>query len=198
MVSTAQGKDAWTAEHFIGGHPVLDLANTVYSRADPVEDNDLLTSAGDVLTWCRTVGLFDRTPRLTGAAARELVDDVRDIREHVWAVFDSVAEGQAAPAEHLCRLLERAGAAAQAGVVRDLTPDLDGIAVKWTAPHSIPSVLALMAVQAYFTLPADRIRACDRCGWLFLDSSRGGRRRWCSMSTCGNREKATRHRSGVR
>ena len=52
----------------------------------------------------------------------------------------------------------------------------------------------LLAVHAVFTLPAERVRGCGRCGWLFLDSSRGGRRRWCSMSTCGNREKASRHR----
>ncbi|MCA9894213.1 MAG: CGNR zinc finger domain-containing protein [Anaerolineae bacterium] len=31
------------------------------------------------------------------------------------------------------------------------------------------------------------------CGWLFLDTSRSGKRRWCSMETCGNRAKAKRH-----
>ncbi|TIU06903.1 MAG: CGNR zinc finger domain-containing protein, partial [Mesorhizobium sp.] len=36
--------------------------------------------------------------------------------------------------------------------------------------------------------------SCPRCGWLFLDTSRGGKRRWCSMRTCGNREKVSRHR----
>lgn len=37
-----------------------------------------------------------------------------------------------------------------------------------------------------------RVRACpgSSCGWLFLD--RAGRRRWCTMSTCGNRSKARR------
>jgi predicted RNA-binding Zn ribbon-like protein len=31
------------------------------------------------------------------------------------------------------------------------------------------------------------------CGWLFLDESRGKRRRWCDMKDCGNREKARRY-----
>jgi predicted RNA-binding Zn ribbon-like protein len=31
------------------------------------------------------------------------------------------------------------------------------------------------------------------CGWLFLDESRAGTRRWCSMGECGNRAKAHRH-----
>jgi len=40
-----------------------------------------------------------------------------------------------------------------------------------------------------------RVRQCANpaCGWLFLDNSKSGNRRWCSMSACGNRAKAHRH-----
>ena len=43
----------------------------------------------------------------------------------------------------------------------------------------------------------DRIRVCDSdtCRWVFYDTSRTGRRRWCDMATCGNRAKAARHRA---
>lgn len=46
----------------------------------------------------------------------------------------------------------------------------------------------------------ERIRVCDndRCRWVFFDASRTGRRRWCDMSTCGNRAKAARHRARTR
>ena len=39
----------------------------------------------------------------------------------------------------------------------------------------------------------DRVRRCanPECGWLFLDDSRAGKRRWCSMQSCGNRAKAS-------
>jgi predicted RNA-binding Zn ribbon-like protein len=33
------------------------------------------------------------------------------------------------------------------------------------------------------------------CAWLFVDHSRGARRRWCSMEVCGNRAKARAHYS---
>jgi predicted RNA-binding Zn ribbon-like protein len=33
----------------------------------------------------------------------------------------------------------------------------------------------------------------DQCGWLFMDDSKNGSRRWCSMQSCGNRAKAHRH-----
>jgi predicted RNA-binding Zn ribbon-like protein len=41
-----------------------------------------------------------------------------------------------------------------------------------------------------------RLRECagDPCGWLFLDLSKNGSRRWCDMADCGNRAKARRYR----
>ena len=57
------------------------------------------------------------------------------------------------------------------------------------------AILALRAVLLVLDPPPQGVRACDRCGWFFIDSSRGRRRRWCSMKTCGNQAKATRHRA---
>jgi predicted RNA-binding Zn ribbon-like protein len=62
-------------------------------------------------------------------------------------------------------------------------------------------VAALLALvwwsAADLVLATDRLRlrccANPRCGWLFLDDSKAGTRRWCSMSACGNRAKVQRH-----
>src|SRR5437773_921598 len=42
-----------------------------------------------------------------------------------------------------------------------------------------------------------RLRACGnrRCGWLFVDRSASGRRRWCDAKACGNRMKVRRYRA---
>jgi predicted RNA-binding Zn ribbon-like protein len=198
MVTIAKPKPRgpWQDAHFVGGHPVLDLTNTVFHRASPVEDNELLKSPADVMSWCKSVGLFKTAPSLTDAAARKLVLDVQDVRENVWSVFDAVSRGEAVPTEAFGSLLERAGAGVRSRHIHRIEPALDDWAVDWTQARAIPTALSMLAVHALFTLPPNRIRACDRCGWLFLDSSRGGRRRWCSMDTCGNREKARRHRGG--
>jgi predicted RNA-binding Zn ribbon-like protein len=185
----------WQDAHFVGGHPVLDLTNTVFNRSNPVEDNDLLKSPTDVLAWCKSVGLFKTTRRLTDAAARKLVVDVQGVREHAWRVFDAVSRGESVPTDAFGSLLELAGAGVRARHIPRIEAALDGWVADWKTAGAIPTALALLAVHALFTLPPDRIRACSRCGWLFLDSSRGGRRRWCSMNTCGNREKARRHRT---
>jgi predicted RNA-binding Zn ribbon-like protein len=45
-----------------------------------------------------------------------------------------------------------------------------------------------------------RVRRCagNRCNRVFFDASKNGSRRWCAMSTCGNRAKATRFRTKTR
>jgi predicted RNA-binding Zn ribbon-like protein len=42
----------------------------------------------------------------------------------------------------------------------------------------------------------ERLRICanEDCRWAFNDTSPTGRRKWCDMSTCGNRAKAARFR----
>jgi predicted RNA-binding Zn ribbon-like protein len=184
----------WQDAHFVGGHPVLDLTNTVFNRSNPLEDNELLKSPADVLSWCKSVGLFKTAPPLTDAAARKLVVDVHEVREHTWSVFGAVSRGEPVPTEAFGSLLELAGAGVRARHIPGIEAALDDWVADWTEPGAIPTALSMLAVHAMFTLRPERIRACSRCGWLFLDSSRGGRRRWCSMNTCGNREKASRHR----
>jgi len=191
---TLQTRPPWQDAHFIGGHPVLDLTNTVFDRTFPVEDVELLNTPSDVLTWCASAGLFDEVPAWAEDSASGLVRDVRAVREQAWAVFSAIADGETVPAEPFGALLQRAGKGTRAGQVQRIDAALDDYTADWTAPGAIPTVLSLLAVHAVFTLPPGRIRTCGRCGWLFLDSSRGGRRRWCSMSICGNREKARRHR----
>jgi predicted RNA-binding Zn ribbon-like protein len=41
----------------------------------------------------------------------------------------------------------------------------------------------------------ERLRLCDGhdCGWVFIDTSKNGKRRWCDMATCGNTAKARRY-----
>jgi predicted RNA-binding Zn ribbon-like protein len=198
MVTIAEPvpRTPWQDAHFIGGHPVLDLTNTVFHRSNPVQDNELLKSPADVLSWCRSVGLFKTAPPMADAAGRKLVANVQEVREQAWSVFSAVSRGEAVPTEAFGSLLERAGTGVRARHLSRIDATFEDWVADWKAAGAIPTALAMLAVHGLFTLPPDRIRACGRCGWLFLDSSRGGRRRWCSMTTCGNREKASRHRRG--
>ena len=61
--------------------------------------------------------------------------------------------------------------------------------------------VALSIGELLVSVDLSRVRECpgeDGCGWLFLDASRNGGRRWCSMQVCGNRAKVRRHQAGER
>ncbi|MEU9674344.1 CGNR zinc finger domain-containing protein [Streptomyces parvus] len=77
----------------------------------------------------------------------------------------------------------------------------DGVLVR--ALSATPDCAGLLAVVArdavdLLTDPVARaaLRRCqgEACHRLYLDTSRGGRRRWCSGEVCGNRERVARHR----
>jgi len=46
-----------------------------------------------------------------------------------------------------------------------------------------------------FTFDACALCGADNCALIYLDTSRPGNRRWCSMERCGNRAKVRGHRS---
>jgi predicted RNA-binding Zn ribbon-like protein len=58
------------------------------------------------------------------------------------------------------------------------------------------STLARDAIDLFTGPLADRIRQCNgrRCSLLFVDASRPGKRRWCSMQRCGNLHKQRTYR----
>ena len=131
----------WQDAHFIGGHPVLDLTNTVFHRSNPVQDNELLKSPADVLSWCRSVGLFKTAPPMADAAGRKLVADVHEVREHAWSVFNAVSRGEAVPTEDFGSLLERAGTGVRARHVSRIDATFEDWVADWKAAGAIPTAL---------------------------------------------------------
>jgi predicted RNA-binding Zn ribbon-like protein len=53
------------------------------------------------------------------------------------------------------------------------------------------------AADALILGELQRVRRCadPRCARVFFDGTKNAARRWCDMSTCGNRAKAARHRA---
>ena len=114
------------------------------------------------------------------------------LRETIFRCFAATASG-GAPAEDDLAALNAALAAAPARQrVRHGGWDIG------TPEPSAGTLLAPTLWSAADLLVGSqlaRVRQCANpaCGWLFLDNSKSGNRRWCSMSACGNRAKAHRH-----
>jgi predicted RNA-binding Zn ribbon-like protein len=112
-------------------------------------------------------------------------------------VTDSIVEHRA-PDPHA---IETVNQALHARQVIELVPSADGCSVDHRhVGDPVDDALARLVdplVRELASGNPDRIRICDNetCRWVFYDTSRTGKRRWCDMATCGNRAKAARHRA---
>jgi predicted RNA-binding Zn ribbon-like protein len=122
------------------------------------------------------------------------VSAARALRDALWRLTrQSMAGGRRDPAD----LATVNAAAGLAPLVPQI--DADGSSI-WSLPTTASAVLSTVARDAIVVLtgPAtSRLRECaaDDCQLVFLDTSRPGARRWCSMERCGNRHKVRAIRS---
>ncbi|MFP5450917.1 MAG: CGNR zinc finger domain-containing protein [Thermoleophilia bacterium] len=164
-------------------HPSLALCNTVGPDRDDLETCECLAH------WYVAAGLADDPPDVNSrdlAAVRALRDGMRT------ALLEADAPGVARLAEEWLE-----------GAPGCLCVDSATLEPRFTPADSTPRCLMVAAVLDALALARDargRVRACAApdCGALYVDSSRNGIRRWCSMERCGARAKASayyrRHR----
>ncbi len=173
----------------------LDFVNTLeFSRASDVEHLPDARAAAGWLTGHGLVHAADAERALRDPAALERLRSVRSaMRELVEAAVDGRAADGAAVAE--------VNRALRARSVLQLEPASDGITLGHRhVGDPVDDALGALIEPLAREIAAgrrDRLRVCanDSCRWAFFDESRTGRRRWCDMSTCGNRAKAARHRA---
>ena len=178
----------------LGGHPALDLANTVTWRLDPGRRRDYVSTYAEALRCLEQLGVLTsaertvverqatRSPEL---AAFEL-EELKRLREAVYGVVVDDSDA----ADELSRHF--ADAIAAATLTRG-----DG-ALRWSLPADVrlPRLrMAQLAIDLVTENPSDRLRQCDddACGWVFLDRSPRRNRRWCDSADCGNRNRVRAH-----
>jgi len=173
--------------HFKGGRACLDLVATVGERWR--RSFERLREPGDLARWLVEAGLLEERPAVSGAQLTE----ARALREAIYRVAKRAGRGRPDPGD--VREINRWAARP------DLAPQLDagGRGVSSVADPHVESALATLARDAIdlVTGPyATRVRECgaDDCALLFVDTSRPGRRRWCSMKGCGNKVKTAAYR----
>ncbi|HEX5194797.1 MAG TPA: ABATE domain-containing protein [Solirubrobacteraceae bacterium] len=177
---------------FVAGDVALDFVNTAELRGDPLA-GDALRTPGDLVQWGRRYGLL--------ASDADDADDAElrkalQTRELLYRLFAAHVNGKP-PADADLAALAAAVAAAHAAarlVVRD-----DG-RLRWawdpTRPATIRNTAAAAATELLRGDRLDRLKQCpgEHCGWLFIDATKRGNRRWCSMSECGQEAKTARRR----
>lgn len=184
--------------HRVGGHLALDFVNTVSHRGTAAE-HDHLPDADAIWAWAEAAGLGRPSPLARPGAGDDerLVADTHALRAAILAVATSIEARAEARPEGLSVLHDIASRTlAAARITRG-----EGGPIGFAFPDGAATILgpiAWAAVDLFRFGPLDRLKRCppQDCGWFFLDMTKNRSRRWCSMESCGNREKVRRHRRG--
>ena len=187
----------------LSGYPCLDLANTVSWRrsARPIER---LEGYGSVIELARQSGVLtgaearaaEREIRQRPAIAARMLTRARALREALYRIFGGLAsesppdptdvallDGQLHDAMRHLRLIRT-----RSGHVLAWPPGVGLLARPlWTAARSAADLLIAGNTNRLKTCPS------ADCGWVFLDTTKSGTRRWCAMWACGSRAKARRY-----
>jgi predicted RNA-binding Zn ribbon-like protein len=194
---------SFSGRDLVGGNPALDLVNTVTARntATPL---DWLDSYERLLEWARLANITEEKvlTHLSEQAAGSFNSAVRALarlkqfREALHTAYAAVLQEKRVPGA----VLDEIGVIwreAQGRMRLEYTENRieARVSIDASGLDLIRDCLAAGAIDLLRCFPPDRARVCrgDRCGWLFIDSSKGGQRAWCDMATCGNAAKTRRH-----
>lgn len=163
----------------------LDFANTRYWRGQDTP-TETLKEPADLGAWLKT----PKPP------PQKEFEQALALRETIHRLFDALAQGKAAGGRDFEDLNAALSAAPPRRMLRRGKDGYD-----WDLDMKSGTALALLAPVLWSagdllaSAKLAKVRRCanPECLYLFIDESRAGRRRWCTMSSCGNRAKAKRH-----
>jgi predicted RNA-binding Zn ribbon-like protein len=188
------------------GRLCLGFVNTFHPRYGR-HVSDALTGYTDLVAWNRSVGMLTEAQEqdvLRAAIARPeealgAFERAVTVRETIYRVLSAVA-AKSAPQDEDLSVLQ--GVYVEAIAHASLSPAARAFSWEWRAGEHAESEKALdpllwpVALSAIELLTSakelGKIKTCPGCGYLFLDSSKTGNRRWCSMDECGSRDKMRR------
>ena len=178
-----------------GNHRVLDFLNTVDNRTTDRE-YDWFATYADAVGWAERTGIID-PPTMEhliqeahGGDAARWYDEVREVRETLYGMFDALVDKREPEAE----TRERFNAIVQRSL-RRIEIAVDGDTHRWSfpdvsdAPTGFLQPIVKDAADLLIDGDTTRVKRCadGTCGYLFLDTSKNRSRQWCSMQVCGNR-----------
>ncbi|MEV6770745.1 ABATE domain-containing protein [Nocardia sp. NPDC051030] len=171
---------------FVSGNLALDFIGTVRERRG--RQWDLLKTPADVGDWAVAAELLDTAPH--GDA--DTLAQATELREATYRMALAVIHGEAIRDQdrRLVNQLAR-------GPLTDITLLADGRVRRIGTAEQVLTAIARSAVELFGGADRDRIKECGRedCTRLYVDTSRGGSRRWCDMTRCGNRAKSAAFRA---
>jgi predicted RNA-binding Zn ribbon-like protein len=192
----------------IGSDLAFDFANTSSGRGGP-EHMEHLRAPEHVVAWARHAKVLApadgdfiaRTIAEDPSSGRELLRRALELRQVIYEIGSAIVHGKQPVASGTDALASiHAACVAQAHLV----PFQSNFAWQWRPADGIAEAIlgpiTLSALTLLAQADVSRIKQCagEHCGWLFFDTTKNKRRRWCEMEVCGNRAKQRAHRAKSR
>ena len=183
----------------VGGVLCLDFANTVNSRMNP--EHDYLVHYSDLVGWGNKVGILSpiqsnqlgKRARQNTEQAKSSLLAARTLRDLLYRLFSNAGKGAEPNKKDMEIFISFYGESITQGqfIKKD-----DHYSTTWKVDETFDAPLWPIIHSAGELLLSEDLRhvkECPGCGWLFLDTSKNQSRRWCSMNTCGARDKMRRY-----
>lgn len=177
---------------FISGRISLDLSHTGGVRTEQAKAFEQLHEPQDFSLWLVQSPL---SLEVSPVSRRDLMA-VYELREAIWYVAHAVQSGTPVNASDRDIINKYATRAS-------IIPRIDqGNTLVWAQPMNVAAILSYIARDAIDLLGSEtkhKLRECANptCPLLFVDYSRPGKRRWCSMARCGSMTKTAKFRNKI-
>src|SRR5713226_7142488 len=168
---------------------VIGLVQAYVNTVDVQDGPEELSDPNTLRAWLVAHGLMESGHTVTEADLKHAIA----VREAIRGVIGANSGGTIYPldiatlneAAAASRLRARFGAAGKAR----LEPEASGVA--GAMGRLVAALFVAMADEDW-----SRLKLCgsETCRWAFYDRSRNHSSRWCTMASCGNRQKARRFR----
>ncbi len=187
---------------FIAGNPVLDFHNTV-TWPPRGKSNNRLPRPVDLVRWGVDSGIVTsgEARRLhayclrNGSRSRSELADTLLLRDLIHSLFSNLVEHRAPSDTSIAALNRHLKKLRSQQRIEFRHGELCWSPVVSRGTNMIMDRLAFSAANLITSDDLRRLRTCanPECGWLFLDTTKNGLRKWCSMAECGGRAKSKRY-----
>ncbi|MDJ1486246.1 CGNR zinc finger domain-containing protein [Cytophagaceae bacterium YF14B1] len=179
-----------------GGSLCLDFVNTVSTWTEESK-KDYVETLNDLAHWCLRTDIIERKEykRLSARAetdeANLFLEEVKAFRQALYTLLSRRSNHKKISSSHVS-FLNTMLQNYMPYIVLESYPDV--IKREWKFPKAdFRILLAPIVYDAYELLlknESDKLKSCPKCGWLFIDTTKNGKRKWCSMQMCGSSVKA--------
>jgi len=197
LMETTESRSPLPDLRIVGGNLALDFVNTRGGPRHGPATTEWLSSYEDFAAWTSRVGVSDpsappseNAPRSAALVAFARVQACRDDMDEI---FRALTDSSAPPAPALRRMQL---AYVEALANGQLLGGTQGCAWRWDSGSDLLAPLwpiVAAAVELLTHGPADHIKPCQACRFIFIDHSKNSSRRWCSMDDCGKAAKIARY-----